>query len=179
MCGVKKNVYLLFLLCILLCMPGTWCIHAWSAYDNQLKSAAQSCRSSLSKVFATRNSLYLTWLLSETLKLRPMWLNVQIWACLTWHMGGGPRVVVSTAAFHARVRGFGSWSRRFERNKKCFSPIHVWKSAPVTERWRARPQNARAQISHPVNGGQCHLNHLTILRRFSWPSLAYLCTKVA
>ena len=29
--------------------------------------------------------------------------------------GGGPRVVVSTAAFHARVRG--SRSRRFERNK--------------------------------------------------------------
>ena len=41
--------------------------------------------------------------------------------------GGGPRVVVSTAAFRARVRGsgFGSRSRRFERNKKCFFPIHV------------------------------------------------------
>ena len=25
---------------------------------------------------------------------------------------------------------------------------------------------------------QCHLIHLTILRRFSWPSLAYMCTKV-
>ena len=41
-------------------------------------------------------------------------------------LGGGPGVVVSTAAFHARVRGFGSRSRRFERNKKCFFPIHVW-----------------------------------------------------
>ena len=34
--------------------------------------------------------------------------------------------------------GFGSRSRRFERNKKCFLPIHVWKSvlwgASVTER---------------------------------------------
>ena len=30
-----------------------------------------------------------------------------------------------------------------------------------------------------VSWGQCHLNHLTILRRFSWPSLAYMCTKVA
>ena len=30
-------------------------------------------------------------------------------------LGGGPRVVVSTAAFHAS--GFGSRSRRFERNK--------------------------------------------------------------
>ena len=29
-------------------------------------------------------------------------------------------------------------------------------------------------ISNPVYGGQCHLTHLTILRRFSWPNLA--CT---
>ena len=34
-------------------------------------------------------------------------------------LGGGPRVVVSTAAFHA---GFGSRSRRFERNKIVSSP---------------------------------------------------------
>ena len=27
--------------------------------------------------------------------------------------------------------------------------------------------------------GQCHLTHLTILRRFSWPSLACMCIKVA
>ena len=43
----------------------------------------------------------------------------------------------------------------------------------------ARPQTARARISNPVSGGQCHLIHLTILRRFSWPSSAYMCTKVA
>ena len=35
-----------------------------------------------------------------------------------------------------------------------------------------------AQISNPVSGGQCHLIHLAILRRFTWPSLAYMCTKV-
>ena len=46
----------------------------------------------------------------------------------------------------------------------------------MTERWRARPQTARARISNPVSGGECHL---TILRRFSWPGLAYMCTKVA
>ena len=49
----------------------------------------------------------------------------------------------------------------------------------MTERQRARPQTARAQISNPVSGEQCHLIHLTILRRFSWPSLAYIYTKVA
>ena len=41
----------------------------------------------------------------------------------------------------------------------------------VTE--RARPQTSRARISNPVSGGQCHRIHLTIVRRFSWPSLAY------
>ena len=35
--------------------------------------------------------------------------------------GGGPRVVVSTAAFHARAR-LGSRSRQFERNKNVSSP---------------------------------------------------------
>ena len=51
--------------------------------------------------------------------------------------GGGPRVVVSTAAFPARVRGsvpgLGVWKKQ-----KCFFPIHVWKlvlwGASVTER---------------------------------------------
>ena len=45
--------------------------------------------------------------------------------------------------------------------------------ASVPERWRARPQTARAQI---LSGGQCHLNHLTMVRMFSWPSLA-LCAQ--
>ena len=37
-------------------------------------------------------------------------------------LGGGSRVVVSTAAFHARVRLFVSRSRRFEKNKNVSSP---------------------------------------------------------
>ena len=49
----------------------------------------------------------------------------------------------------------------------------LW-GASVTERSRARHQTTRARISNPVSGGQCHLLHLTILRRFSWPSLAYI-----
>ena len=39
--------------------------------------------------------------------------------------GGGPRVVVSTAASNARVTGSVPGSRRFERNENCFFPIHV------------------------------------------------------
>ena len=54
----------------------------------------------------------------------------------------------------------------------------LW-GASVTERQRALPQTARARISNPVSGGQCHIIHLTILGRFSWSSLASMCTKVA
>ena len=39
----------------------------------------------------------------------------------------------------------------------------LW-GASVTERWGARSQTARARISNPVSGGQCHL---TILMMFS------------
>ena len=48
----------------------------------------------------------------------------------------------------------------------------------MAERSRARSQNARARISNPASGAQCRIIYLTILRRFSWPSLAYY-TKVA
>ena len=52
-------------------------------------------------------------------------------------LGGGPRVVVSTAAFHARVRGRFPVSAVWKK-QKCSFPIHVWKSvlwgASVTER---------------------------------------------
>ena len=37
-------------------------------------------------------------------------------------LGGGSRVVVSTAAFHAIVRLFVSRSRRFEKKTKMFLP---------------------------------------------------------
>ena len=53
-------------------------------------------------------------------------------------MGGGPRVVVSTAAFHARARGSVPGFGGLEKNKKKFFPIPVWKSvlwgASVTEK---------------------------------------------
>ena len=49
----------------------------------------------------------------------------------------------------------------------------LWE-ASMTERYRARPQTAEAQILIPVSGEQCRFIHLTILRRFSWPSFAYM-----
>ena len=55
-----------------------------------------------------------------------------------WGVGGGPMVVVSTAAFHARVRGSFPGYGGLKETKKCFFPIHVCKSvlwgASVTER---------------------------------------------
>ena len=55
--------------------------------------------------------------------------------------------MVSTAAFHARVQGSVPGLGGLKETKKMF----------------LRPQTARDRISNPVSGGQCHLNHLTIL----------------
>ena len=91
----------------------------------------------------------------------------------------GPRVVVSTAAFHARVRG--SVSGLVGLKEKMFLP-HPRVKVSIVGSLRDREvacsaSDRKARISNPVAGGQCHLNHLIILRRFSWPSLAYMCTK--
>ena len=96
--------------------------------------------------------------------------------------GGGPRVVVSTAAFHARVRGSVPGLGGLKETKLFLPHPRVKVSIVGSLRDRevaCSASDARARISNPVSGGPCHLNHLTILRRFSWPSLAYMCTKVA
>ena len=41
------------------------------------------------------------------------------------YVGGGPRVVVSTAAFHARVWGSVPGLGGLKETKKVSSPIHV------------------------------------------------------
>ena len=97
-------------------------------------------------------------------------------------MGGGPRVVVSTAAFHARVRGSVPGLGGFKETK-MFLPhprvkVSIVGSLPDRE-VACSASDRQGRISNPVSGGQCHLIHLIILRRFSWPSLAYMCTKVA
>ena len=97
-------------------------------------------------------------------------------------MGGGPRVVVSTAAFHARVRGSVPGLGGFKETKMFLPHPRVKVSIVGSLRDRevaCSASDRQARISNPVSGGQCHLNHLTILRRFFWPSLAYMCTKVA
>ena len=53
----------------------------------------------------------------------------------------------------------------------------LW-GASVTERHRARHEATRARISNLVSEGQCHLIYITIPRRFSWPILAYMYTKL-
>ena len=87
----------------------------------------------------------------------------------TW--GGGPGV--STAAFHAWVRGSVPGLGGLKK-AKMFLP-HPRVKVSIVGSLRDR----EVACSNPVSGGQCHLNHLTILRRFSWSSLAYMCTKVA
>ena len=85
--------------------------------------------------------------------------------------------MVSTAAFHARVRGSVPGLGGLKETK-LFLP-HPRVKVSIVGSLRDREVACSAsdrQGSNPVSRGQCHL---TILRRFSWPSLAYMCTKVA
>ena len=97
-------------------------------------------------------------------------------------MGGGPGVVVSTAAFHARVRGSVPGLGGLKETK-MFLP-HPRVKVSIVGSLRDREVACSASDRQDSNFESCVwrtvlLNHLTILRRFSWPSLAYMCTKVA
>ena len=96
--------------------------------------------------------------------------------------GGGGILVVSTAAFHARVRGSIPGLGGLKETK-LFLP-HPLVKLSIVESLRDREVACSASdlqgwVSIPVTGGQCHLTHLTILGRFSWSNLASRCTEVA
>ena len=101
---------------------------------------------------------------------------------LNHNQGGGPRIVVNTAAFHARVRGSVPGLGGLKETK-MFLP-HPRVKVSIAGSLRDREVACSASDRQGTNfescvWRQCHLNHLTILRRVSWPSLAYMCTKVA
>ena len=103
-----------------------------------------------------------------------------IWLCTL--PGGGPKVVVSTAALHARVQGSVPGLGGLKETKMFLPHPRVKLSIVGSLRDRevaCSASDRQGSNSNHVSGEQCHLIHLTILRRFSWPSLAYMCTKLA
>ena len=86
--------------------------------------------------------------------------------------------MVSTAAFHARARGSVPDLGGLKKNKKMFLPHPRVKVSIVgslhDREFACSASDRQGRISNPVSGVQCHLTHLTILRRFSWPSSAYV-----
>ena len=92
--------------------------------------------------------------------------------------GGEHTHTVAKRLHHVRPSPFVG-SREFVVR---FPVTTVWKkknvSPPYTPKTHGRPRTSRVWLSYPVSGGQCHFTHLTILRRFSWPNLACMCTKV-
>ena len=82
-------------------------------YQRQMSQTSDKCQSSLFHwlVQLPRSEPGFSFLSSRFL----------YWYVFIYTLGGGPRVVVSTAAFHASS-GFGSRSRRFERSKNVSSP---------------------------------------------------------
>ena len=96
--------------------------------------------------------------------------------------GGGPGVVVSTVAFHTRVRGSVPGLGALKETKMFLPHPRVKFSIVGSLRDREVSCSASDRQGSKFEscvGGQCHLNHLTILKKVSWPSLAYMCTKVA
>ena len=90
--------------------------------------------------------------------------------------------MVSTAAFHARVRGSVPGLGGLKETKMFLPHPRVKLSIVGSLRDRevaCSASDRQGSNFESVSGGQCHLIHLTMLRRFSWPSLAYMCTKVA
>ena len=84
----------------------------------------------------------------------------------------GPGAVVKAACLESRISRFRIplWLQ-VSKKQNIFSSLTckdsiLW-GASVTER-------ARARISNPMSEEQCHL---TIFRRFSWPSVAYICAQ--
>ena len=94
-------------------------------------------------------------------------------------MGGGPRIVVSTAAFYVRgsVPGLGG----LKETKMLFPHPRVEVSIVGSLRDREVACSASDRQSSSLEScvWRTVSHHLTILMRFSWPSLAYMCTKVA
>ena len=101
---------------------------------------------------------------------------------INFGLKGGPGVVVKSSCLE-------SWRSRSElrsgiqvsKKQIVSSPLtfNIVRSLCDREVDCARPQTPRARISYPVSVGKCLLIHLTILRRFSWSSLAYIYTNVA
>ena len=58
-----------------------------------------------------------------------------------------------------------------------FVVLYISARAGVLVRWLRLPAWKVGDRIY-VSGGQCHLIYLIILRRFSWPSLAYMFTNV-
>ena len=104
---------------------------------------------------------------------------------LQFSAGGGLRVVVSTAAFHARVRGSFPGPGGLKETK-LFLP-HPLVKLGIMESLCDREVACLASDLQGVNFESCvwraertcHLTHVTIRRRFSWPNLACMCTKLA
>ena len=117
--------------------------------------------------------------LTISLKILPLILSL-LSRISIGKFGRGPRVVVSTAAFHARVRG-SFLSPGGLKETKMLLP-HPLVKLSMAGNLRVREVACSASDLQGLNFESCDWRtfiHLTILRRFSWPNLSCMCTKVA
>ena len=128
-------------------------------------------------------NMYMSYLKYHTLCTEAHFIFNQIKTHITVYHNGGPDAVIKAACLVSQESRVCPplWHSGFKETIVS-SPLTNENSdsfgASVTEVEITCSASGR-QGSNPVSGGQCHLIHLTILRRFSWESLAYMCTKVA
>ena len=93
---------------------------------------------------------------------------------LPWCDSRGPEQAGSEVSYH-NVTNLLHGSRKCGFHPHCLDPcgrfINNWKYESC-EHGELYIETQRE--THSVSGGQCHLIRLTILRRFSWPSFAYI-----
>ena len=95
--------------------------------------------------------------------------------------GRGPRCLLGNSG----DRGFEPRCGIQVSKKQTVSSLFTRKDsilwgASVTEKLVASSVSDRQGSNfEPVSREKCHLIHLTIIRRFPWPSLAYMSAKVA
>ena len=109
-------------------------------------------------------------------------MNMGFWPEFNFGLKGGPGVVVKSYCLESRrSRSEPRSGIQVSKKQNVSSPLtfNIVQSLRDWEVDCAGPQTTRARISYPVSVGQCFLIHLTILRRFSWLSLAYICTNMA
>ena len=104
---------------------------------------------------------------------------MRLWPEINFGFKGGPGVVVKASCLESRrSQPEPRFGIQVSKQQNVSPPLTFNIVRSLCDR-EVVCSASDHQGSNSVSGGQCLLIHLTILMRFVWPSLAYICTNVA